>query len=201
MQRPPRTYAEWSACLDALAQGSQDEACLTIMRQGELAWSGGVATLFSQRMADEFNARLNRCSEFLNRDLRIRMDENLVVRAILNARKQLYFLHRLASVESFPDTLRVHLVSEVRRFAERAQQSLENSAESDRSGRLKVLLRNNHLMRYEEMATTPAMQDTAPSLTLYASSGAASPAGSATASTSSVAAAAPSGGRRRNILI
>jgi len=152
----PRSYAQWSACLDRLAEGIQDEACLNAMRAGDLNAGGAVVTLFSQRLADEFNARLTRCSEHLTRDLRAGGDESLVVRAILNARTHLAFLHRLAQVEIFPATLRTHLTDEVRKFAQRAQQSLEDSAKADRSGRLGVVLRNNPLMRYEPVTPAPS---------------------------------------------
>lgn len=160
----PRTYAQWSACLDRLAVGTEDEACLDRMRRGELSWAGGVATLFSQRMVAEFNTRLTRCSEHLTRDLRVGMDESLIVRAILNARHALHFLHRLAGVESFPDTLRTHLTDEVRKFVQRAQESLENSARTDRSGRLAVLLRNNPLSRYEALTAPPVLADARPGM-------------------------------------
>lgn len=151
----PVTYAQWSACLDLLSEGTQDDACLDCMRQGTLAWSGGVATLFAQRLADEFNLRLTRCSDHLTRDLRQGADESLVVRAILNARQALAFLHRVAQTAAFPETLRAHLTDEVRKFAQRSQQSLEDTAKSDRSGRLLVLLRNNTLVRYD-VAIAPA---------------------------------------------
>lgn len=183
----PRTYAQWSACLDVLSAGTQDEACLDVMRRGDLAWSGGVATLFSQRLADEFNARLSRCSDWLTRDLRQGADESLIVRAVLNARQGLHFLHRLAMLEVFPDTLRTHLSDEVRKFAQRSQQSLEDSAKTDRSGRLLVLLRNNTLLRYEMLAEPISARQPAPT-TMPSSSGA------------SVIAPASSGLRRRNIL-
>lgn len=155
----PRTYAQWSACLERLATGLEDEACLDQMRRGELSWAGGVATLFSQRLVAEFNTRLTRCSEHLTRDLRVGMDESLIVRAMLNARHALHFLHRLAGVDAFPDTLRTHLTDEVRKFAQRAQESLENSARTDRSGRLPVLLRNNPLSRYEALTAAPVVAD------------------------------------------
>lgn len=191
----PRAYAEWSACLDRLAEGTQDEACLDCMRQGELSWSGGVATLFSQRVVAEFNARLTRCSEHLTRDLRVGADENLIIRAILNARYALHFLHRLAQLASFPETLRTHLTDEVRKFAQRAQESLENSAKTDRSGRLPVLLRNNTLLRYD------ALPD--PALSSDAGGGAASRATAAPLSAPPSAlnpSAATGAVRRRNIL-
>lgn len=184
----PRSYAQWSACLDRLAEGTQDEACLDAMRAGDLNAAGGVMTLFSKRLADEFNARLTRCSEHLTRDLRIGGQESLVVRAILNARKRLAFLHRLAQVEIFPATLRTHLTDEVRKFAQRAQQSLEDSARADRTGRLLVLLRNNPLVRYE--CATPA-----------APARAASPSPASAAVVAAQPSSTQAGARRRNIIL
>lgn len=180
----PRTYAQWSECLDRLAKGSEDEICLGQMRAGELLWTGGVASLFAQRMADEFNARLIRCSEHLARDLRAVSDEGSIVRAIINARQALNFLHRLAQLPSFAETLRTHLTGEVRAFAERSQRSLEDSSRTDRTGRLALVLRNNNLLRYETLAGPDAPGMGAPTL----------PSAAATVSPSL------SGVRRRNIL-
>lgn len=180
----PRTYAQWSECLDRLASGTQDEACLVEMSRGELSWSGGVGPLFAQRLADEFNARLTRCSGHLTRDLRTGADEGAVVRAILNARQSLFFLHRLAQLAVFAETLRAHLTSEVRKFAERSQKSLEDSAQADRSGRLRLLLQNNNLLRYDALVPSTAAALSTP------------------ASASAVTGTPPSSGtRRRNILI
>jgi len=147
----PRTYAEWSQCLDRLAAGNEDEACIQAMGQGELSWTGGVGPLFAQRLADEFNARLTRCSANLSRDLRQGVGEADVVRAIVNARHVLFFLHRLARLSTFAETLRTHLEDELRKFSERAQRSLEDSAKADRSGRLGLVLRQNNLLRYDAL--------------------------------------------------
>lgn len=181
----PQTYAQWSACLDRLAAGQEDEACLALMGQGTLQWSGGVGPLFAQRLAEEFNARLTRCSQRLTRDLQSGADEASVVRAIVNARQALFFLHRLAQLPPFAETLRSHLTREVRGFAERSQQSLEDSARADRSGRLRLLLQNNPLLRYDTQTAPPPGTPALPA----APASAAPPAPSA------------AGPRRRNILI
>ena len=181
----PQTYAQWSAGLDRLASGLEDEDCLALMAQGSLDWSGGVGPLFAQRLADEFNTRLTRCSQRLTRDLRAGADEAGVVRAIVNARQSLFFLHRLAQLPVFAETLRLHLTSEVRGFAERSQRSLEDSARSDRSGRLRLLLQNNPLLRYDTLTAPLPLAGAAP----------AAPANAAPLATP------PAGARRRNILI
>lgn len=146
----PASYAQWSQCLDALSRGDDDEANLRALYAGALHWSAGVAPLFVQRLADEVQRRLNLCADRLQRDLRLGAHEALIVRAIISARAQLAFLHRLCLLPALPEATRQQLASEVRKFAERSQQSLETTARTDRSGQLETLLRSNPLTRYAQ---------------------------------------------------
>lgn len=145
----PTTYSEWSDCVDAFEGGEHDDDVVLAMSHGTLNWNSGVATLFSERISDAFNARLKRCADRMKRDFKTGGDETTVVRSLLDTRRTLTLLHRVAIIPSFPETLREHLAGEIRRYAERAQQSLEDSAKHDRSGRLASLMRNNSLLRYE----------------------------------------------------
>ncbi len=149
---PPTTYAEWSACLECFDQGRDDADILRLMKQGSLSWTSGVANMFSERISTTFNARLQRCADQLTRDLRTGTDELTLVRAMLGARRMLATLYQLAVVPSFPPLLRDHLLSELKAYATRSQQSLEDSAKHDRSGRLASIIRNNSLLRYDEAA-------------------------------------------------
>jgi hypothetical protein len=159
----PDSYAQWSECLDRLSSGLEDESCLRCMAAGRLSWTGGVATLFADRLGQEVNARLRRCSEGLTRDLKSNGGESSVIRAILNARQALFFLDRLVNTPAFPEVIRTHWTDEVKKFAQRAQKNLEDSARSDRTGRLVVLLRNNNLERYRDIQMQPTL---APELAL-----------------------------------
>jgi hypothetical protein len=145
----PTTYSEWSDCVDAFEGSEHDEDVVVAMSRGKLNWNSGVATLFSERISDAFNLRLKRCADRMERDFKTGGDETTVVRALLDTRRTLTLLHRVATIPSFPETLREHLAGEIRRYAERTQQSLEDSAKHDRSGRLASLMRNNSLLRYE----------------------------------------------------
>lgn len=153
----PESYAQWSECLDRLSGGLEDESCLRCMSAGKLSRTGGVATLFADRLGQEVNARLRRCSEGLTRDLKSTGDESSVVRTIMNARQALFFLDRLVNTPAFPEVIRTHWTDEVKKFAQRAQKTLEDSARSDRSGRLVVLLRNNNLERYRDIQMQPPL--------------------------------------------
>lgn len=154
------TYAQWSECLDRLARGDDDEQCLARMARGQLAWGTGVGPLFVKRLSEELQRRLTACADRMTRDLRSSAAEAQVVRAVLQARGQLFFLHRLCQLPALPETARSQLADEVKRFAERSQQSLLDSALADRSGRLASVLRNNPLTRYD--APGPDPKDAAP---------------------------------------
>lgn len=146
--REPHNYAEWSACLDSLQAGGQDEELLAAMSKGSLAWNAGTAPLFSERINAAFTERLNKCADRMQRDFQTGRDEVTVVRTLLDARRTLAFLFRVAVIPAFPAQLSELLSGEVQRYAQRAQQSLEDSAQSDRSGTLLNLIRHNSLLQY-----------------------------------------------------
>lgn len=161
----PTTYAEWSDCIDAFETGTQDDEVLTAMSQGTLSWTSGVANLFSERIGSAFSIRLGRCADRMERDFKSGSDETTVVRAMLDTRRTLTLLYRVATVPAFPEILREHLTSEIRNYADRAQQSLEDSAKHDRSGRLGSQLRNNSLLRYQpEPAPAPVVSAAPPAV-------------------------------------
>lgn len=125
---------------------------LLAMNAGSLGWTGGVADLFSERVSSAVNQRLTRIADDISRDLRFAGDHGLLAGALLNARRKLVLLHRFALCEPFPKELSELLQTQVRRYAEQAQKSLEDTARADRSGQLSTLLRNNSLLRYAELA-------------------------------------------------
>lgn len=168
----PQSYAQWSTWLDRLAQGDDDARCLAQLHQGQLSWSGGVAPLFVERISTEVQRRLGLCAERLTRNLRLGADESLVVRALLQARHELAFIHQLCRLPAVPESTRSQLGAEVRKFAERAQQSLLDTAQSDRSGRLASLLRHNALTRYANPPAQNELHDTPAPTTVETAAGA-----------------------------
>jgi hypothetical protein len=147
--KTPTSYSDWSVCIDALEAGLNDELVIQAMSQGSLSWTSGVANLFSERICGAFNIRLQRCADRMTRDLKLGADEPTLVRALLDSRRSLSFLHRVGTIPIFPQMLRDHLCTEVKRYAEKTQRSLEDSAKHDRSGRLASLIRHNNLLTYE----------------------------------------------------
>jgi len=144
----PRSYVEWSNCLDVLEHGLDDSAALDAMEKGTLEWTSGLAELFSERVSATLNVKLNRCADQLSRQLRSGADEVTLVRALVNTRSILVDLKRLGQLTSLPEILRSHLLGELNKYASRTQLSLEDSAKADRSGRLLSLVKNNSILSY-----------------------------------------------------
>jgi hypothetical protein len=154
--KAPASYADWSACIDVLEAASNDEAIIQVMAQGSLSWTSGVAELFSERISGAFNTRLQQCADRMNRDLGQGANETTLIHAMLATRRSLSLLHRAGEIPAFPQTLKDHLCSEVKRYAEQTQKSLEESARHDRSGRLTSVIRHNNLLAYANPSNTTA---------------------------------------------
>jgi hypothetical protein len=154
----PHSYNQWSDCLDCLEKGLDDAATLAVMEQGTLEWTSGVAELFSGRISATLSVRLQRSADQLSRQLNSGADEVTLVRALLNSRRTLIGLKKLGTLTAFPALLQAHLLNELKTYAERTQNSLEDNAKSDRTGRLSNLIKNNSILGYESAplaATTP----------------------------------------------
>ncbi|WP_420998238.1 hypothetical protein ACKI2N_023850 [Cupriavidus sp. 30B13] len=149
---PPHTYAEWSACLEAFGRGDSDEIALDAMRAGTLSWSGGVAPLFARRISEVLSLRLQRVADEMARALRAGhagAGHVALSRTLLDARRKLWVLSRLAQLPALPAEVRDSLQGQLRQYASQAQQSLEDSAQGDRSGQLASVIRHNALVRFD----------------------------------------------------
>ena len=60
MNKAPKIYAEWVKVFNILKSGEDDEAILSLMKEGTIVWQSGVAERFLKRLVDTVNFRLNR---------------------------------------------------------------------------------------------------------------------------------------------
>lgn len=140
----PQTYAEWSALLERFQRREKDEETLDAMRRGTVAWQSGVAERFSKKLIDAVNARMNAASDRFQRDLsHARGSDGEVVRALLALRREMSFLYSAVSLPTLPERERTQYAALVREQADNMQKSLEDSARTDRSGKMASLVRNN----------------------------------------------------------
>lgn len=146
MIAPPKTYAEWVPVLEMLKDKTDDEAVLQAMLQGSIPWQAGVAERFSKRFIDVVNHRMNRAVDKFQKDMsRSRGQESAIVQALLALRKELCFLSKAISLPALPEKDRQHYTQLVVDQANKIQSSLEDSAKSDRSGKLSSIVRNHRV--------------------------------------------------------
>ncbi|MFJ8518688.1 hypothetical protein [Lysinibacillus xylanilyticus] len=148
----PVTYAEWVECFEQLKAGTNDEEIILKLEQGTIEWSKGVAERLTQHLFDTIESRLKRTSDLLQKELDGSYgNETMIVKAVLSARKRLALLKRVADLPAFPDNVRGTMLKVLSDYAKNTQESLEKSALSDRTGRLRSLFRNNNLTQFAKV--------------------------------------------------
>ncbi len=141
---PPHTYSEWVAVLDMLKNKTDDPEVLEAMQKGTVEWQSGVAERFSKKLIDSVNYRMNNATDRFQREMsRSQGQERVIVQALLALRKELSFLAKAINLPALPDKDRDHYHQLVISQADSIQKSLEDSAKSDRSGKLSSIVRNN----------------------------------------------------------
>jgi hypothetical protein len=145
----PKNYSEWVVCFDRLKEGEHDESTLQLMEKGTIEWSRGVAERITQRLYETIDYRLRQTADLLQRELdRCNGNETVLVKALLTARKRLTVLKRLAHLPAFPEHVRESMYNILSEYAKSTQESLEKSALTDRTGRLRMLIKNNPLTQF-----------------------------------------------------
>ncbi len=147
--KPPSTYSEWTALLDMLKDKTDDEAVLDCMKKGTIVWQSGVAERFAQKLIDTVNYRMNAASDKFQREMnRSRGQESAIVRALLALRREMKFLSEVVNINAIPAKDREQYRQLVIQQADSMQKSLEDSAKSDRSGKLASIVRNNKVNNF-----------------------------------------------------
>jgi len=142
--KPPATYAEWSELLGMLKNKTNDEVVLAAMKQGIIAWQAGVSERFAKKLTDTINARMNDATDKFQKDIaRTRGQDGAIVQALLTLRKELVFLNDAMDLPAIPENDRVQYCALVQNQAGKIQESLENSAQKDRTGKMSNLVRNH----------------------------------------------------------
>lgn len=142
----PQTYADWTRCFDEIKQGLNDEATISLMEDGSLSWSSGVAERFCSQLFEVINFRIDGASKRLQRNMDMaRGNETAIVNALLGLKRELKLLKKLTILPAIPVEKRDYFSWQIVDYARNAQRSLEDSAKNDRSGRLGSLIRNNRI--------------------------------------------------------
>lgn len=149
---PPTTYSQWIDCFDGLKAGLKDEEAILLMERGTIDWTPGVAERLTQQLYEVIDFRLRKTSDQFQKELNVgRGDEMALVQAILSVRKRLAFLKRIAQLPAFPEQVNEAMYTILSDYAKKSQQSLEDSAKSDRTGRLRITIKNNPITSFDQV--------------------------------------------------
>ena len=144
MNKAPKIYADWIKVFDILKSGEDDEAILPLMQEGEIVWQSGVAERFLRKLVDTINFRLNKATDAFQRSHQT--DENEIVQSLMQLRRELQFMLKVVDINAIPVKEKTELHNMIINQSNSIQESLEKSSESDRSGKLSSIIKNNKVI-------------------------------------------------------
>ena len=141
MNKAPKIYADWIKVFNTLKSGENDETILPLMQEGEIVWQSGVAERFLRKLVDTVNFRLNKAIDSFQKSRQ--SDENEIVQSLMQLRRELQFMLRVVDINAVPVKEKMELRNMIINQSNSIQESLEKSSESDRSGKLSSIIKNN----------------------------------------------------------
>ena len=141
MNKAPKIYADWIKVFNVLKSGEDDEAILPLIQEGEIVWQSGVAERFLRKLVNTINFRLNKATDAFQRSHQT--DENEIVQSLMQLRRELQFMLKVVDINTIPVKEKTELRNMIINQSNSIQESLEKSSESDRSGKLSSIIKNN----------------------------------------------------------
>ena len=141
MDKAPKIYADWIKAFNVLKSGEDDEAILPLIQEGEIVWQSGVAERFLRKLVDTINFRLNKATDAFQRSHQT--DENEIVQSLMQLRRELQFMLKVVDINAIPVKEKTELRNMIINQSNSIQESLEKSSETDRSGKLSSIIKNN----------------------------------------------------------
>ena len=141
MNKAPKIYAGWVKVFELLKSCEDDENVLTLMQEGTIVWQSGVAERFLKRLVDTINFRLDRATD--NFQKARQTDENEIIQSLMQLRRELQFILKTVDLNAIPVKEKTELRNMIINQSNSMQESLEKSAESDRTGKLSSIIKNN----------------------------------------------------------
>lgn len=146
----PTTYSEWINAFEQLKEGTNDEEVISTLEKGTIEWTIGVSSRITERLYEAVEYRLQQLNDQLNKNFKQAKDRNGYIKALLDARKRFALINRAANLQTFPTEVRTTLTGIVKDVATNMHQSMIDSAEEDRSGMLKTIIKNNSILAYDK---------------------------------------------------
>ena len=141
MNNAPKIYADWVKVFNILKSGEDDENILALMQEGIVVWQSGVAERFLKRLVEAVNFRLNKATDNFQKSRQT--DENEIIQSLMQLRRELQFILKAVDINAIPVKEKMELRNMIINQSNSIQESLEKSAESDRTGKLSSIIKNN----------------------------------------------------------
>ena len=141
MNKAPKIYADWVKVFNILKSGEDDENILALMQEGIVVWQSGVAERFLKRLVEAVNFRLNKATDNFQKSRQT--DENEIIQSLMQLRRELQFILKAVDINAIPVKEKMELRNMIINQSNSIQESLEKSAESDRTGKLSSIKKNN----------------------------------------------------------
>ena len=141
MNKAPKIYADWVKVFNILKSGEDDENILALMQEGIVVWQSGVAERFLKRLVEAVNFRLNKAKDNFQKSRQT--DENEIIQSLMQLRRELQFILKVVDINTIPVKEKTELRNMIINQSNSIQESLEKSAESDRTGKLSSIIKNN----------------------------------------------------------
>ena len=144
MNKAPKIYADWIKVFNVLKSGEDDEVILPLMQEGEIVWQSGVAERFLRKLVDTVKFRLDKAIDNFQKSHR--SDENEIIQSLMQLRRELQFMLKVVDINAIPVKEKTELRNMIINQSNSIQESLEKSSESDRSGKLSSIIKNNKVI-------------------------------------------------------
>ena len=146
MSTNPTTYSEWAEVLEMFKGGQQTDQVIEQMKMGKIEWQTGVAERFMKRLNEAIDERLQRATkQFQLNFSRSGNSEREILQSLMTLRKELLSIQSAVNLPALPEDTRQQLIDVIKEQRQQIQQSLEETAKSDRTGKLSSLVRNNRM--------------------------------------------------------
>lgn len=141
----PRTYYEWKQVFEILESGENDGEVLEAIYNGTVYWQSGVAERFNNRLIKTINKRMDKASDKMQKGLKRATSEGDIVNLCLAMRKEFEFLYKVINMNALPEDYKESYRDMIDNSVSTLQNSLEESAKKDRTGKLLTIIKNNRV--------------------------------------------------------
>lgn len=145
----PITFAEWSDLFDMIKKRLNDAETLEAAQNGTYDMQPITAELWMEEFTSAINERLNLANQRFKRDFSASAgSEGRIIQAISSLKKELVFVYKLSKIPCVPNAAKEKCAKIVTDSAKKLESSLMDSAKSDRSGKLGILIRNAEISKF-----------------------------------------------------